>query len=182
MTTDEKKLNDEKWMVYALTLATRAWDMNEVPVGAVLVVDDEIVGEGWNRSITDCDPTAHAEIVAIRHAAHQQQNYRLSGGTLYVTLEPCAMCVGAMVHGRINRLVFAAPETKNGAVFSRMSLLEQHTFNHNIDVTGGVLADHAGSLLSAFFKQKRLSKKTHSFQPATVEMHLELKGDEAKKA
>lgn len=162
MTADEKKLNDEKWMVYALTLATRAWDMNEVPVGAVLVVDDKVVGEGWNRSIIDCDPTAHAEIVAIRQAAHKQQNYRLSGGTLYVTLEPCAMCVGAMLHGRINRLVFAAYETKNGAVSSRLSLLEQHAFNHRIDVSGGILADHAGSLLSAFFKQKRLFKKTPS--------------------
>lgn len=160
MTISLQGASDEKWMVQALILAMRAWDMDEVPVGAVLVVDDQVIGQGWNRPIGDHDPTAHAELVALRDAAKRLNNYRLPGATLYVTLEPCAMCLGALVHARIDRLVFAAREAKNGAVVSRLSLLELHAFNHAIEVSEGVLAAEASALLSAFFKKKRISKKS----------------------
>lgn len=159
MTISQQDQTDEKWMLQALILAMRAWDMDEVPVGAVLVANNQIIGQGWNRPIGDHDPTAHAELVALRDAAKKRHNYRLPGATLYVTLEPCAMCVGALVHARVDRLVFAAREGKNGAVVSRLPLLEMHAFNHAIKVHEGVLAAEASTLLSAFFKKKRISKK-----------------------
>ncbi|MBL4608106.1 MAG: tRNA adenosine(34) deaminase TadA [Pseudomonadales bacterium] len=159
MTEHTQYLIDQKWMEYALKLAQKAQAIDEVPVGAVLVKGDEIIGEGWNQVISSSDPTAHAEVVALRDAAKRLDNYRVIDTTLYVTLEPCAMCVGALIHGRIRRLVYATSEPKNGAVSSQISLLELHDFNHHIDVTSGVLADQASDLLTLFFKNKRQLKK-----------------------
>jgi tRNA(adenine34) deaminase len=130
-----------------------------VPVGAVIVANDEIIGEGFNQPITASDPTAHAEIVALRDAAKKINNYRLVGASLYVTLEPCTMCVGALVHARIQRLIFATTEPKSGAVMSRSQLLSADYFNHKIDVTGGVLAQECQHQLSAFFQKRREEKK-----------------------
>lgn len=160
MTIKQQDTNDEKWMAHALILAMRAWDMDEVPVGAVLVANNQIIGRGCNRPIGDRDPTAHAEIVALREGANKMNNYRLPGTTLYVTLEPCAMCVGALLHARIDRLVFGTREGKNGAIVSQLSLLELHAFNHIFHVREGVMAAQASELLSAFFKRKRTLKKT----------------------
>ncbi|HEX4976022.1 MAG TPA: tRNA adenosine(34) deaminase TadA [Pseudomonadales bacterium] len=157
---NQQDANDEQWMTHALILAMRAWDMDEVPVGAVLVANNQIIGQGWNRPIGDHDPTAHAEIVALREGANKMNNYRLPGTTLYVTLEPCAMCVGALLHARIDRLVFGAREGKNGAIVSQLSLLELHVFNHIFHVREGVMTAQASELLSAFFKRKRILKKT----------------------
>ena len=139
----------------ALELAVRAEEQGEVPVGAVLVGDGRVVGEGWNRNIGDRDPTAHAEIVAIRDAGQRAGNYRLPGATLYVTLEPCAMCVGAMIHARIERLVYAASDPKTGALGGAFSLPDLHAHNHVIEVEGGVLRDEASHLLRAFFRKRR---------------------------
>jgi tRNA(adenine34) deaminase len=139
----------------ALELARRAQGEGEVPVGAVVVVDEKIVGEGWNRPISVADPTAHAEIQAMRAAASTLRNYRLLGATLYVTLEPCAMCVGAMFHARIRRVVFGAADPKTGAAGSTVNLFEERRLNHHALVEGGVLADECGALLSAFFASRR---------------------------
>ena len=165
MPENEQDLNDQKWMKCALVLAEKAQELDEVPVGAVVVKEGKLIGEGWNQVISESDPTAHAEIIALRDAAKNQKNYRVVGTTLYVTLEPCAMCVGALLHGRIQRLVFAASEPKNGAVSSQINLLALHTFNHHVDVKGGVLADKASDLLSSFFKNKRLLKKERKSHP-----------------
>lgn len=126
-----------------------------MPVGAVVVVDEKIVGEGWNRPISASDPTAHAEVQAMRAAAATLRNYRLLGATLYVTLEPCAMCVGAMFHARIRRVVFGAADPKTGAAGSTLNLFEEHRLNHHALVEGGVLAQECGALLSAFFASRR---------------------------
>lgn len=139
----------------ALDLARRAEGEGEVPVGAVIVRDDEVLGEGWNRTITLSDPTAHAEILALREAGERQGNYRLPGATLYVTLEPCAMCVGAMIHARIERLVYGAHDPKTGAAGGRFDLLGSSAHNHSIEMEGGVLADECGTLLQDFFRKKR---------------------------
>lgn len=163
MPDSEQALIDQKWMEQALRLAQKAQSLDEVPVGAVLVKGGEVIGEGWNQTISACDPTAHAEVVALRDAAKRLNNYRVVGTTLYVTLEPCAMCVGALVHGRVQRLVYAASEPKSGAVSSRVNLLELHAFNHRIDVSNGVLADRASDLLTSFFKNKRQLKKEKKF-------------------
>ncbi|MEJ2401469.1 MAG: tRNA adenosine(34) deaminase TadA [Xanthomonadales bacterium] len=146
---------DTHWMHRALELATRAERKGEVPVGAVLVRDEEVLGEGWNRPITLNDPSAHAEILAMRQAGERTGNYRLPGSTLYVTLEPCAMCVGAMVHARIERVVYAAPDPKTGALGGAFSLPDLHAHNHVLRVAGGLLADEAGELLRSFFRQRR---------------------------
>lgn len=142
-------------MRYAMSLAQRAQSENEVPVGAVLVLDEQIIGEGWNRSITTHDPTAHAEVMALRNAGQQLQNYRLCDTTLYVTLEPCAMCVGALIHARIKRLVFGAYDLKAGAIVSAMSLHEQPHFNHRFDWQAGVLQEECSAMMSRFFKARR---------------------------
>ena len=149
--------SDEHWMRHALSLADRAQhEDDEVPVGAVLVgADGSLLGEGWNRNITECDPTAHAEIVAMRRAGTQLGNHRLVGCTLYVTLEPCAMCAMAMVHARIARVVYGATDPKTGAAGSVFDLLEDTRHNHRIEVTGGVLADEAGTRLTDYFRRKR---------------------------
>ena len=151
--------NDEKWMRHAMALALRAEAMGEVPVGAVLVRGDEVVAEGWNVSITHHDPAAHAEIMALREAGAQLGNYRLLETTLYVTLEPCLMCVGAMIHARIGRLVYGASDLKTGAVHSVFPLLGDPRHNHQIPVTAGVLAEECSLQLSSFFQKRRAQIK-----------------------
>lgn len=152
-TIDEQA--DQQWMERALALAVLAESEGEVPVGAVVVGDGRILGEGWNAPIASVDPTAHAEICALRAAARQAQNYRLCGATLYVTLEPCAMCIGAMIHARVARLVFGATEPRAGAVISQLSLLNESHFNHQVAWTGGVLAERSSKLLREFFRARR---------------------------
>lgn len=139
----------------ALTLARRAAAVGEVPVGAVLVRENEVIGEGWNRPIGTCDPTAHAEVVALRAAAAQIRNYRLIDSTLYVTLEPCPMCAGAIVHARVARVVFGAADPRTGAAGSVFNLLQTETLNHRTDLRGGVLAEECGTLLRDFFRTRR---------------------------
>ncbi len=146
---------DEKFMACAMELAHQASASNEVPVGAVLVKENQIIGEGFNQPISLSDPTAHAEIIALRSAANSIGNYRLVNTTLYVTLEPCAMCVGAMIHARIQRLVFAAPDPKTGAVCSVMNLLDSPIFNHKIQLSQGPYAEDSAKLLQAFFHERR---------------------------
>lgn len=150
---------DRHWMRLALELAEMAEAEGEVPVGAVLVKDDQAVGEGWNRPIIAHDATAHAEVQAIRSAGLRLGNYRLTGTTLYVTLEPCVMCVGAIVHARVGRLVFGAHDPKTGAVLSRFNLLQDDQHNHNIEVTGGVLESECGERLRQFFRARRSMKR-----------------------
>lgn len=151
--------DDQYWMQQALALASKAEALDEVPVGAVVVLDGEIIGEGWNRPISGHDPTAHAEIMALRDAALALQNYRLPGATLYVTIEPCTMCAGAIVHSRIERLVFAATEPKAGAVVSRSQVFDSESINHQVQYLGGVCAAAASDLIQAFFKRRRAEHK-----------------------
>lgn len=146
---------DEYFMRKALSLADQARQNDEVPVGAVLVLDDEIIAEGFNSPISTNDPTAHAEIIALRQAALKLNNYRLLNTTLYVTLEPCMMCAGAMVHSRIKRLVYGAKDPKTGAIESVAQSLDQPFLNHHIEYTGNILGDECGLVLSDFFKAKR---------------------------
>lgn len=147
---------DVQYMRRALQLAAHARDAeNEVPVGAVLVQDGEIVGLGWNRNITLHDPTAHAEVMAMRAAGERLANHRLSGATLYVTLEPCSMCAMAMIHARLGRVVYAAADPKTGAAGSVFDTLVDARHNHRIEVIGGLLADESASLLRAFFRARR---------------------------
>jgi tRNA(adenine34) deaminase len=155
---------DERWMCRALELAAQAEALNEVPVGAVIVRDNKMIGEGFNQPITTNDPTAHAEIVALRMAAAHDNNYRLVNATLYVTLEPCTMCVGALVHARISRLVYGTTEPKAGAVESKSQLLASEHFNHRIDSTGGVCAVQCQQQLSDFFLRRREEKKLQNRQ------------------
>ena len=155
--TEEPGAEDERWMQHALALAQRAeHEDDEIPVGAILVsAEGDILGEGWNRNITDRDPTAHAEIVAMRQAGARLGNHRMLGSTLYVTLEPCAMCAMAMVHARIARLVYGASDPKTGAAGSVFDLLADPRHNHRIEVQGGVLGEEAGARLTAYFRRKR---------------------------
>lgn len=146
---------DRKFMRAALELASEARKRDEVPVGAVVVAGGEIIGRGFNQVIGLSDPSAHAEIVAMREAGKSKANYRLPGTTLYVTLEPCAMCVGAMIHARIERLVFAAPDPKTGALGGAFSLPDLHAHNHVMNVEGGLLADEAAGMLRSFFRDRR---------------------------
>ncbi|MEH6469914.1 MAG: tRNA adenosine(34) deaminase TadA [Halopseudomonas sp.] len=150
---------DQRWMARALQLAEQGASQGEVPVGALVVLDGEVIGEGWNQPISSHDPSAHAELVALRQAAQRLQNYRLPGATLYVTLEPCTMCSGALIHSRISRLVYGTTEPKGGVVESRAELLSSDWFNWRIAVTGGVLAEQCGEQLSCFFAQRRAAKK-----------------------
>ena len=149
--------NDVLWMQQALALAARARDEDdEIPVGAVVVdATGQRVGEGWNRNICEHDPSAHAEITALRQAGKALSNHRLIGCTVYVTLEPCAMCAMAMVHARVARVVYAATDPKTGAAGSVFDLLQDPRHNHRVDVRGGVLADIAGPMLTAYFRAKR---------------------------
>ena len=143
---------DLLFMREALQLASCAEAAGEVPVGAVVVHEGEIVGRGWNKPISGCDPTAHAEIIALRDAATRLGNYRLPDCTLYVTIEPCAMCAGAIVHSRVARLVFGAPEPKAGVVLSNGQFLDRDNLNHKVRYQAGVLADECSGVISAFFK------------------------------
>lgn len=150
---------DNTFMQVALGLAAQAAEHGEVPVGAVIVKQGEVIGSGYNRPIADHDPTAHAEIQAIRAACQTLQNYRIPDTTLYVSLEPCAMCAGAIVHARIQRVVFAALEPKAGAVVSTQTFFSGAQLNHQVSVTQGVCADEASAQLRSFFKARRLHKK-----------------------
>lgn len=146
---------DQYWMGHALLMAKRAQEEGEVPVGAVLVRNNELVSEGWNQPIMGHDPTAHAEIMALRSAGRVESNYRLPGTTLYVTLEPCVMCVGAIMHARVERVVFGADDPRAGAAGSAFSLLESEQFNHSVQVESGILANKCGEILREFFKARR---------------------------
>lgn len=149
---------DIHWMRHALTLAEQAGREGEVPVGAVLVKDNQIVGEGWNRPIGCHDPSAHAEIMAIRDAGQRIQNYRLLDTTLYVTLEPCVMCAGALIHARVKRVVFGAYDPRTGSAGSVFEVLTTDKLNHRIEVEGGVLAEECGESLRSFFRSRRGAK------------------------
>ncbi len=146
---------DEHWMAQALTLAEQAAGQGEVPVGAILVLDDVWIGSGWNQPIGRHDPSAHAEVMALRDAGERLGNYRLAQAVLYVTLEPCLMCVGALVHARIARVVYAAPDPKSGAVDSCCRGFESPGLNHHVEATAGVMADECGELLRRFFRARR---------------------------
>jgi len=149
--------SDELWMEEALRCGQRALEIHEVPVGAIVVFDGEIVGRGWNRNISDCDPTAHAEMVALREAGATIGNHRLGDCDLFVTIEPCPMCAGAMVHARIKRLVYGSDDPKAGAVHSVMQVINHPQLNHKIEVRSGVLAGRGAELLQSFFKSRRES-------------------------
>lgn len=148
-------MTDQQFMRFALNRAFEARQRGEVPVGAIVVIDGEIQGEGFNQPIDTCDPTAHAEIVAMRQAALRVGNYRLMGSTVYVTIEPCQMCVGAMIHARVARLVYGAPEPKAGAIESAMRAHEHPALNHRIEVTGRVLEQECREVLQEFFRERR---------------------------
>ena len=152
--------DDERLMREAVVEARTARDRDEVPVGAVVVLDGVVVGRGCNQPIHEVDPTAHAEIVALRAAARTLGNYRLTGAAIYVTLEPCLMCAGAIVHARIGRLVYGAPEPKTGAVRSMMQVLDTPSLNHHVEVVGGVLERECRELIGAFFAQRRAGAET----------------------
>lgn len=153
---DDDELLDQRWMRHALDLAARAAEDGEVPVGAVVLRGGEIIGAGWNQPIASHDPTAHAEIQALRAAAKRVENYRLPGADLYVTLEPCPMCAAALVHARIRRVIYGAADPKGGACGSVFDLLPSDArFNHRTLCTGAILADDCGELLRAFFRARR---------------------------
>jgi tRNA(adenine34) deaminase len=153
--SDEQQASDEVWMEEALRAARRALEAGEIPVGAVVVCDGTIVGRGRNRNIADSDPTAHAEIIALREAGVNIGNHRLGGCELFATIEPCAMCAGALVHARIRRLIYGADDPKAGAVRSVMQVLNHPQLNHRVDVRSGVLAGRSAELLQEFFRQRR---------------------------
>ena len=155
MTADD----DLHWMQYALQLADKAEQSGEIPVGAVLVKDGVVLGEGWNQSIQLNDPSAHAEMIAIRQAAEKIGNYRLIDCTLYVTLEPCAMCAGLLVHSRVKRLVFGAKDAKTGAAGSVLDIVRHPVLNHQLDVMDGPLAQQCADKLSEFFRRRRAEQK-----------------------
>jgi tRNA(adenine34) deaminase len=147
--------SDQQWMRHALHLASQAALHHEIPVAAVLVQANQCIAQGWNQPITCCDPTAHAEILTLRQAAQQLQNYRLLHTTLYVTLEPCIMCAGAILQARVSRVVFGAYDSKAGAAGSRFDILRDTRHNHQVECVGGVLAEECGNVLKDFFKTRR---------------------------
>lgn len=152
-------MNDQVFMRQALDQAQNAWDLGEVPVGAVVVKNGQVVATGFNQPIGNHDPTAHAEIMALRAAATILGNYRLPGCEMYVTLEPCVMCAGAMMHARLARVVFGATDPKTGACGSIVNLFEQERLNHHAEVTGGVLEQQCSQLLKDFFAERRLMQQ-----------------------
>jgi tRNA(Arg) A34 adenosine deaminase TadA len=158
---DEKlsATSDEFWMEEALRAAQRALEAGEVPVGAVIVHAGEIIGRGWNRNLTDFDPTAHAEIVALRQAGANLGNHRLGACELFVTIEPCAMCAGALVHSRLKRVVYGADDPKAGAIHSVLEVLNHPRLNHRTEVRGGVLAGRSAELLQSFFRSRREERR-----------------------
>ena len=147
---------DKEWMKRAFELAQKAKESDEVPIGAVIVRENKIIGEGWNQPISSQDPTAHAEIIALRDAGNNICNYRLPNTTMYVTLEPCAMCAGAIIHARITKLIFAAADPKTGACGSIFNLLQTEELNHKVDITKGIMEYECCLLIRTFFKEKRL--------------------------
>lgn len=147
--------SDQHWMQAVIKLAQKAEELGEVPVGAIIVKDNVLISEGFNQPISQHDPTSHAEIMALRNAAQELENYRLPNTTLYVTLEPCAMCAGAIIHSRVQRVVFGAFDSKGGAAGSVFSILGTDKLNHRVDVIGGVLEKECAELLKAFFKSRR---------------------------
>ena len=157
MTNDKQatKADDEFWMEEALRAAQRALEAGEVPVGAVVIHAGKIVGRGWNRNLTSCDPTAHAEVIALREAGANLGNHRLGDCELFVTIEPCPMCAGALVHARVKRLIYGADDQKAGAVHSVMEVLNHPRLNHRTEVRGGVLAGRSAELLQSFFRSRR---------------------------
>ena len=151
----DETMNDEYWMNKALQLARRAEQAGEVPVGAVLVKDNELIAEGWNQPVSSSDATSHAEIMAMREAGKKLDNYRLIDTVMYVTLEPCSMCVGAMIHARVSKVVYGACEPRTGALGGAFNLLEANAHNHTFDIESGVLEDESRAMLQAFFKARR---------------------------
>lgn len=151
----QSRLDDEFWLHRALALARQGEGEDEVPVGAVVVLEGREIGAGFNRPVSACDPTAHAEILALRDAAARIGNYRLNGATLYVTLEPCVMCAGAIVHARIARLVFGARDIRFGGVRSKFRLADSELLNHRVEITEGVLGAECAALLEEFFRRRR---------------------------
>ena len=151
--------NDITHMTHALRLAEKARAMGEVPVGCVIIKDNRVIAEGWNQPIAHHDPSAHAEVMAIRAAGQSLENYRLPDTTLYVTLEPCTMCAGLMIHARIKRVVFGTSEPKTGACGSMFSVIPDDKHNHNLEVQGGILQDKCSEIIKRFFAEKRLAKK-----------------------
>lgn len=146
---------DERWMLEALRAAHEAEERGEVPIGAIVVAEDNILAVAGNRTRTDCDPTAHAEIVALREAAHRVGNYRLTGATVYSTIEPCAMCAGALVQARIARLVYGAKDERFGAVESKFRLCDSSSLNHRMELTSGILEQECRELMQQFFRHRR---------------------------
>jgi tRNA(adenine34) deaminase len=153
--TSQLSNSDLRWMQHALKLAAHAEAEGEVPVGAVIVRDDKLIAEGWNQPVMSHDPTAHAEVMALRAAGQADENYRLLDTTLYVTLEPCVMCAGAIIHARVGRVVYGATDPRVGAAGSAFSLLGSDQFNHLVQVEGGVLENECGELLRRFFRARR---------------------------
>lgn len=151
-------MSDKKYMQRAFELAKEAQAHDEVPVGAVIVYQDQIIGEGWNQPISSNDPTAHAEIIALRDAAKKLNNYRLPDATMYVTLEPCAMCAGAIVHARLAKLVYAIDDPKTGAGGSVFNIMQTDELNHKVEIEEGIMEDECRSLIQNFFKEKRANK------------------------
>ncbi len=154
--------DDAYWMRRALELAREARDAGEVPVGAVVVAGGQVVGQGYNQPISSHDPTAHAEVVALRDAAGRLANYRLPGATLYVTMEPCVMCAGAILHARLTRVVYGAREYKTGAHGSIVDVFAEPRLNHHCEIVGGILADECAALISGFFESRRQQKRETS--------------------
>ncbi len=165
--------SDEDWMRVALALAEKAQALGEIPVGAVLVKEGKLIAEGWNQSIGLNDPSAHAEIMALREAGRALGNYRLVDSTLYVTLEPCPMCAGALVHARAKRLVFGAADPRTGCCGSVENLVQHSAFNHQLEITSGVLADASAQLLQSFFRNKRQMAKQQKRLTAITEQAFE---------
>ena len=159
---------DAGFMQLALEQAQHAWNLGEVPVGAVVVKDGVVVATGFNQPIGRHDPTAHAEIVALRAAAEKLGNYRLPGCELYVTLEPCVMCSGAMMHARLARVIYAAPDPKTGAAGSVVNLFEQDRLNHHTQVTGGLMADESSAMLKSFFAERRAALRRVTVLPSVT--------------
>jgi len=153
--SEKQSSSDELWMEEALRSAQRALEIGEVPVGAVVVCGDRIVGRGWNRNLADNDPSAHAEIVALRDAGQNLGNHRLGDCEVFATIEPCAMCAGALIHARIRRLVYGADDPKAGAVHSVLAVINHSNLNHQMEVRGGVLAGRSAEILQEFFRRRR---------------------------
>ena len=151
-------ITDEEWMQQAFQLAKKSEGQGEAPVGAIIVYQNEIIGKGWNQPILLHDPTAHAEIIALREAGRKMHNYRLLESTMYVTLEPCAMCAGAIVQARISRLVYAVEDKKTGACGSVFNIVQTEELNHSVEITKGILERECQTLIKNFFKEKRLKK------------------------